>query len=312
MDCVLKVTEKTELNQISLTGVRGIVLIGLLIAQPRSLEDIRKAFIELGIMEDENSDDILRIDLNTLKIMGCEISRASARTDFKYVLGKHPFAFNIEDYELCLLKKAYNTAKSKVDIFGMIAYDDLFKKIASRVCDEDKKEALLGISVLKRYDIQMLKDLLLDCSQNRTLRLMYKKIPTVSEEQKEIVAQKLVFQNDKVYLYGYDLEKEDSVVLLVSRIKSILARKLEKAKFNQTYTKVSFTLTTDNFIELQEDEAILSNTGNSYEIEGNYHNEFLAVQRILSFGPKCVVTEPVEFKNAVVAKLKEMRAVYEK
>lgn len=309
---MLKVIEKTELNQISLTGVRGIVLIGLLISQPRSLEEIRKTFIELGIMEDENSDDILRIDLNTLKIMGCEISRASARTDFKYVLGKHPFAFNIEDYELSLLKKAYNLAKSKVDIFGILAYDDLFKKIASRVCDEDKKEALLGISVLKRYDTQMLKDLLLDCNQNRTLHLTYKKTPSVNEEQKEIVAQKLVFQNDKVYLYGYDLKKEDSVVLLANRIKSILTRKLEKAKFNQTFTKVRFTLTADDFIELQDDETILSNTDNFYKIEGNYHNEFLAVQRILSLGSKCVVTEPEEIKNTVIARLKEMRAVYEK
>ncbi len=309
---MLKVTEKTELNQISLTGVRGIVLIGLLIAQPRSLEEIRKAFIELGIMEDGNSDDILRIDLNTLKIMGCDISRSSAKTNFKYVLGNHPFAFNIEDYELCLLKKAYNTAKFNVDIFGIIAYDDLFKKIASRVCDEDKKEALLGISVLKRYDIQMLKDLLLDCNQNRTLRLLYRKSLSIGDEQKELVAQKLVFQNDKVYLYGYDLEKEEPIVLLVSRIKSILARKLEKAKFNQTFTKVCFTLTTDDYIELQDDETILSKTENSYKIEGRYHNDFLAMQRILSFGSKCVVTEPVEMKNAVIAKLKEMRAIYEK
>lgn len=309
---MFKVSEKTELNQISLTGVRGIVLIGLLIAQPRSLEEIRKAFIELGIMEDENSDDILRIDLNTLKIMGCEISRSSARTNFKYVLGKHPFAFNIEDNELNLLRKAYNTAKSKTDILGIIAYDDLFKKIASRICDENKKEELLGISVLKHYDVQILKDLLLDCKQNRTLCLVYKKSPSANEVQKEIVAQKLVFQNDKVYLYGYDLKKNDSVVLLTSKIKSVLTRKLEKAKFNQAFTKVRFVLTTDNFVELQEDEAILNNIENSYEIEGNYHNEFLAIQRILSFGSKCVVTEPVEIKNAVIAKLKEMRAIYEK
>ena len=202
---MFKIADKTELNQISLTGVRGIVLAGLLIMQPRSLEEIRKAFIELNIMENENSDDILRIDLNTLKIMGCEISRASAKTGFKYVLGKHPFAFKIDDEEIGLLKKAYNQAKTHTDMLGILSYDDLFRKIASRVCEEDKKEALLGISILKRYDIEMLKDLLLDCSQGRTLNLVYKKPSSTSEESKEVVAQKLVFQNDKVYLYGFDL-----------------------------------------------------------------------------------------------------------
>lgn len=307
---MFKIAEKTELNQISLTGVRGIVLVGLLIIKPRSLEEIRQAFIELNIMEDENSDDILRIDLNTLKIMGCEISRASQKTDFKYVLGKHPFAFKIEDSEIMLLKKAYNQAKSHADIAGILGYDDLFRKIASRVCDEDKKEALLGISVLKRYDVQMLKDLLLDCAQGRTLSIVYKKPSSNIEENKEVVAQKLVFQNDKVYLYGYDLEKKDSVVLLVSRIKTILSRRLEKTEFEQNSVKVRFVLEASSFSELEEGEVILDNKDGSFVVEGNYHNDFLAVQRILSLGSKCVVTEPVEFKNTIVTKLKEMRKSY--
>lgn len=307
---MFKIAEKTELNQISLTGVRGIVLAGLLIIKPRSLEEIRQAFIELNIMEDENSDDILRIDLNTLKIMGCEISRASQKTDFKYVLGKHPFAFKIEDSEIMLLKKAYNQAKSHADIAGILGYDDLFRKIASRVCDEDKKEALLGISVLKRYDVQMLKDLLLDCAQGRTLSIVYKKPSSNIEETKEVVAQKLVFQNDKVYLYGYDLEKKDSVVLLVSRIKTILSRRLEKTEFEQNSVKVRFVLEASSFSELEEGEVILDNKDGSFVVEGNYHNDFLAVQRILSLGSKCVVTEPVEFKNTIVTKLKEMRKSY--
>lgn len=307
---MFKIAEKTELNQISLTGVRGIVLAGLLIIKPRSLEEIRQAFIELNIMEDENSDDILRIDLNTLKIMGCEISRASQKTDFKYVLGKHPFAFKIEDSEIMLLKKAYNQAKSHADIAGILGYDDLFRKIASRVCDEDKKEALLGISVLKRYDVQMLKDLLLDCAQGRTLSIIYKKPSSNIEETKEVVAQKLVFQNDKVYLYGYDLEKKDSVVLLVSRIKTILSRRLEKTEFEQNSVKVRFVLEASSFSELEEGEVILDNKDGSFVVEGNYHNDFLAVQRILSLGSKCVVTEPVEFKNTIVTKLKEMRKSY--
>ncbi len=307
---MFKLDETTELNQISLTGARGIVLIGLLIAQPRSLEEIRRAFIELKIMEEENSDDILRIDLNTLKVMGCEISRASAKTGFKYVLGKHPFSFKIQEEELNILKKAYNQAKSSTDLAGILEYDDLFKKIASRVYDEEMKEALLGISVLKRYDIQLLKDLLLDCAQGRTLSLIYNKTPAGGEDKKEVVAQKLVFQSDKVYLYGYDLEKKESVTLLVNKIKSVLARKLEKANFEPSTVKVRFVLNSSSVSELQEGEVILENNGNTFVVEGNYHNNFIAVQRILSFGSKCVVTEPQEFKNTIIAKLKEMRESY--
>ena len=64
---MFKPADKSELNQVSLTGLRGIVLLGLLIEAPRSLKEIREIFTELNIFEPEHSDDILRIDINTLK-----------------------------------------------------------------------------------------------------------------------------------------------------------------------------------------------------------------------------------------------------
>ena len=89
---MFKTADKTELNQISLTGLRALVLIGLLIAKPRSFNEIRRAFIDLKIIDEKTSNDILRIDLNTIKLMGCDISRSSAKTDFRYILTKHPFS----------------------------------------------------------------------------------------------------------------------------------------------------------------------------------------------------------------------------
>ena len=113
---MFKPVEKSELNQISLTGMRAIVLLGLLIEAPRSLQEIREKFISLNIMEPEHSDDILRIDLNTLRFMGCEISRADSRSDGKYVMTKHPFALDISEKEIDLIKKAYKKIKSNADI----------------------------------------------------------------------------------------------------------------------------------------------------------------------------------------------------
>ena len=308
---MFKIAEKTELNQISLTGVRAIVLAGLLMVQPRSLDEIRKAFIDLNIMEDDNSDDILRIDLNTLKIMGCEISRASQKTDYKYVLGKHPFAFKMNDEQLGVLKKAYNNYKNDTDIVSLIELDLLLKKIASRICDSEIKEKLLGVSALRHFDIQTVKDLLVDCNQGRTLSLMYRKTATQPEEEKEIVAQKLVFQNDKIYLHGYDLSKQDTIVLHIGRITKILARKLVKTKVETKVYKIRYELESSRYTKLQEGETIIGvKDDNTFEIEGSYANEFYAAQRVLSLGSKCVVVEPSEFKNTIVTKLKEMRKSY--
>jgi predicted DNA-binding transcriptional regulator YafY len=310
-DNVFKTADRTELNQISLTGIRSIVLAGLLIMAPRSLDEIRKAFVDLQIMEDDNSDDILRIDLNTLKHMGCEISRSSAKTNFKYVLGKHPFSFTMTENELKALKKAYSKIAESASLQLLISYDELFKKISAYVSDPEAKEAFLGISALRHFDSQEIKELLLDCSNQRTIELLYQKPASKNPEKKEIVAQNLVFQNEKMYLYGYDLEKQESVVLNYKRIKSILSRKLKQDGIEVKSVQVKFTLDGVLNKRLQANEKVVEKNGKTLTVVGDYHNEFLAIQRILSFGSKCKVIEPVEFKNVIISKLKEMRKNYE-
>lgn len=307
---MFKVAEEQELNQISLTGVRGIIMVGLLITAPRSLEEIKQAFIELKVMDQNASDDILRIDLNTIKIMGCELSRPSPSNGYRYTIKKHPFDFKISDIEINILKRAYKRLKLKADISTIIKYDELFKKISSRICEDSQREALLGISVLKRYNVSLLKDLMLDCSQNRVLDLSYRKVGSHKDSKKQVVAQNLVFKSDKIYLYCHDLATNEPVVLLVDRLKSVDARHIEKHDFEPSVTKVLFKLNTNSLDEFQDGEVIVENEDNLYTVEGHYHNDFIAAQRILSFGSRCVVLEPVEFKNTIINKLKEMRETY--
>ena len=155
---MLKIDGVTDLNQISLTGVRSLALIGLLIVAPMSLEEIREAFINMKIMEKDASDDILRIDLNTIKAMGCEISRSCAKTSYKYVLSKHPFSISVNEDDIKLLKRIYDKIKTTANVSLLIDYDTLFNKISSYIYDETIKEAFLGISILKYFDIRKVKN----------------------------------------------------------------------------------------------------------------------------------------------------------
>ena len=137
---MFKPADKSELNQVSRTGLRGIVLLGLLIEAPRSLKEIREIFIDLNIFEPEHSDDILRIDINTLKASGCEITKANAKTGFKYRLLKHPFSLNILKDEINVIKKAYKKIKDSSNIELILKYDELFKKLAEYIDDSEAKE----------------------------------------------------------------------------------------------------------------------------------------------------------------------------
>ncbi len=308
---VLVLDGKTDLNQISLTGVRAITLLGLLAVAPRSMEEIRQAFLDLKIMDVSHSDDILRIDINTLKSFGCEISRSSAKTGFKYVLEKYPFAFPIDSDDIKILRQFFDKVKNSLDISKLIECDKLLYKISERILDADLKEKFLGISPLKRYDIEMVKELAAACANKYTLKLMYKKQYEQEPAEKEIVAQKLVFVNDKLYLYGYDFEKQDSVTLLFRRIKSIISKRLTDKEFEQKKFVVKFEITEFAENVLNENEKIVKKEGNSCLVEGSYFNEFLAVQRILSLGSQCMVKEPAKTRAAIISKLKEIKRLYD-
>lgn len=308
---MLKIAENTELNQISLTGLRGIAMMELLLEAPRSLQELRDIFIDWKIMEPEHSNDILRIDLNTLRYMGCEISRADARTDGKYVLTKHPFSINISNDEIAVLNRAYKKIKAKMDIALALKFDDLFKKFAEHMNDGETKENLLGISILRSVDTAVVKDLIGDCKHKRTLKLIYKNPSAKESSEKTIICQKIALQNDNVYLYGFDVSKNKSVVLNAKRILSIISRLAGDFGVEIRTTNVKFFLKSFGISELnEENEEIVETLENGYIVEGKYYNSFFAIQRVLSFGSNCTVLEPVEIREEVVNKLKSMRDVY--
>ena len=307
---MIKSATKTELSQISLTGVRAIVLLGLLVERPRSIQEIKDAFIEYNLMEESNSFDTIRIDINTLKHMGCVITRPSNSTNHKYILTKHPFSLNLVEDEIKVLKRVYNKIKLSYSLSMLIKYHEFFKKIALYTSDDYTKEALLGISILKHYDIEKLKQLENDCKFQHTLTLEYKN-PTKNDIGiKEIVVQRLFVKSDKVYLQGFDVKKDASVVLNVSRILKILARAFKKETKAPKLTKIKFLLKDMNTITLEDCESIVESTENGYIVEAEYLNDFYARQRILSFGSICKVIEPIEFKQDIIQKLKEMRGLY--
>jgi len=308
----LVLDEKYDLNQVSLTGVRALVLMGLLVTSPRSLEEIREKFLEYNIMDNSQSNDILRIDMNTLKSFGCEISRSSAKTGFKYVLTKHPFDIKISKDETKMLKKVFDKIKNSLDITKLIELDKFLNKLSKHIYDPETKETFLGISPLKYYNMEMVKELYAACANNYTVKLDYRKSYSKQPDRKEIVAQKLVYNNDKLYLYGFDIEKQENVTLLFNRIKAVISKSLTTNKIKSGTLKIKFLSKDFDTDFLTTEENILESNDSGYIIEGNYHNEFLAIQRILSLGSKCTVIEPLAFKNKIISKLKEMRKLYEK
>ena len=96
----------------------------------------------------------------------------------------------------------------------------------------------------------------------------------------------------------------------IRRIKSILSRKFIKQNIEIDQVKVLFRLKNTRLGKLELNEEIVEKFEEDSLIEGYYHNDFLAMQRVLSFGSDCIVVEPLEIKNNIIAKIKEMRETY--
>ena len=171
---MLKAVNKDELCQISLTGARALTLLGLLAEKPYSLDEIKEKFVDYNIMSDSNSNDIIRIDINTLKKMGCEISRAGMTTNYKFKLMKNPFNLNMSIEEVAIIKRAYNKIKNSLNTEELIQYYELFNKIAEQLLDNDAKKDLLNISGINYSNVEKIKKFTQDCKYVKNLTILYK------------------------------------------------------------------------------------------------------------------------------------------
>ena len=288
-----------------------MTLLGLLIDRPMSLEEIKNVFVSLKLMDESGSEDVVRIDINTLKKMGCKITRADRKTNNKFVLKDHPFKIYITKEELNVLKRVFNKVKENADISLLVLYDNLFKKIMPHIADEEAKEILAGISPLKQYSSLVIDRLKTACKQKSVVKFVYK-APTFSEEaEKEIYADKLILQNNKLYLYGVDKNSGNSVYFNIKRIVKILSCTTADDYRTADPIVVRFLLKDFGISGLADNEEIESGDAeNGFVICGRYHNSFFAIQRILSFGSACTVIEPNDIRNRVVEILQRMRDVY--
>lgn len=297
-------------RQISLTGVRAIVILALLNVKPCTFEEIKDFLIASNIVTREYSIDTIRIDLNTLKYIGCEISKAIKRTDNKYTLLSHPFSLLLSDEEVSTLAKIYKNIYKNLSLERLLEYDNLFEKLADAVNDEEIKERLKGISVLKGLDNNLVKEILKYTKKHTRITIAYTAGNTKDVEY-DITVEKLGFRSDKLYMYCFNHSINKRMFLNFSRLKKILCRSIVTSDVNSDDTVVEFKLKNHKNYQLDESEEILSTDGDIALVRGSYYTEFIAMQRVLSFGADCVVESPSELKENLIEKLRSMRQQYD-
>lgn len=91
--------ELKDIDNISTTGYRIISIFKMLLNKPYSEDEINENLQEDVASCRKLSQDTICIYINTLRQIGCEISRPSKKNDFKYVLKSHPFSLTLAKEE---------------------------------------------------------------------------------------------------------------------------------------------------------------------------------------------------------------------
>ena len=304
-------TQKVTYNLMSFTAFKALVLFKELTIAPKSYREICDIFYNHPYLREKISIDTLRVYLNSLKRLGCEVKRVKANGDkeSRYMIISHPFELKYTPEQLQSALKVFKTLVKNIDIEELIAMEEFFEKIGTYIKNEDFINEVKKISLLKDIDKDLLKKLI-ECCENKNQIIITYVSPNSGTKKMELIADKIKIENNKIYLCGLGFEYKQYGTFLISRIKKIdeikientIPEGLEKVKIVYELYKPS--------VDLECYEKIIEKTNKKIIIEAEVSNLFLFRQKLLFFGQNCKIISPDNFKNEFISLLKDMKAGY--
>ncbi len=307
-----------ELDNVNLTALRILVIFDMLLKAPCDISEINEK-LEKEVKDCKKlSRDTICIYLNTLRVLGCVISRPTKNNDFKYNLVSHPFQLSLTEKEvetLIELRKYFSTLcewRTTVEI------DNLFNKILENLTSstqklfQSAKKNILCREVTSEKFLRSIKQLEKYCKQNKTLTLLYKS-PESGEKNITLNAEEITMENGAFYLWGYSDELETTMYLRVDRILDIKTVSLRHNKIERVFFKAIYKLKTGSDYPslISEKDRMLERSGDEFIIETTVSNKFRFFQKILSYGSDCTVLHPEKVREEIALNLANILKIYD-
>jgi predicted DNA-binding transcriptional regulator YafY len=317
MKTVIKQLNIKDIDNISVTAYRILSILNLLLNGPVSDQEINEKLKEDILGARSLSQDTIYIYMNTLRSIGCEISRPSKNTDYKYVMKNNPFKIKLNEQEASTIVKVRKYANThdnwklnlKFDIIHKLLSDKYLQNESLKMIEQVEKSILQKHKLNVKYNL--IKSIEKYCNKKWTLLINYNS-PISGEKLIQISAEKICFENGAYYLWGYNLDLNETQYLRVDRISEIKGINIKNdPEVSKAYT-VIFKLTGSSALIYSPriGESIVKRNNNETIIELKNNSKFKILQNILSFGSDCTVISPEEIKNEVVLKLKSAYNVY--
>lgn len=310
---VYNVKRNIEANKsvICLTAYKAYVLFKYLLHSPLSIDEIIRLYQENSIIDKKFSKDTIRITVNTLREIGCEIEKPTPTNGNKYILHSHPFGLNLNENQLNTLEEIEKDFASSNNWQLVIEVGKLWEKIALLTNNEEVIEKIRSFNPFNNIDEKILDELKIHCKNKSKIKILYFS-PREGNLTLDIICDYISSESEKLYLWCYNYEHDAVSYLRIDRILNIISIYKDCEKFSYPKFDVIYTLkgqTKCTFLKTNNDELIESNE-EYIKIKSTVISEFNFIQKILSYGNDCKIIEPQWLKTKLITKLNLMKAIY--
>lgn len=298
-------------NLMTFSGFKGMLIFNMLIEKPCSYKEIQAAIANNPCLSETVSFDTIRIYMNSLREIGCNIQTIRKGKDKLFYIDNHPFELKITDKQVQGIIKVYKAISKSISIDEFITLKSFFDKISVYITNEDLKRKLEKISPINKIDFELINRLREHAANNSEITIEYNSGAS-KKKNIDILVNKMYISNGKLYIAGINSEYGNYSSFLVSKISKIVSVNVNERKLQIPVLHVIYEITkTDNpEFELMENEKILKEDNGKLVIEITSENKFMITQRVLSLANRCKVISPSDYKDEIIACLKKMKESY--
>lgn len=204
------------------TAYRIFKLLLWLYEKPLTLDELNERFYHDPEIQRRLSPDSIWLYINTLKALGCEITRPTRSNGFRYELLHHPFGVYLVKDTLNMLAQLKILAEEQLSFMEILALDRFFKKVLRRSSLGDEDNLIQGLFHASRsldYEkwmpqIHRLQGLI---QLNQLLEITYQS-PVEGKERFYFLPEEFVYQNGLLYLRGNQSDRQEPSLLRLERI----------------------------------------------------------------------------------------------
>lgn len=313
MNNILQIDNEKQAGKLVKTGYRMLKILSLLIEKPCNYQVINEAFSKDFYLAKSVSDDMICMYINTLREIGCDISRPSKTNSFCYVLNSHPFEFKISEKESKTLEIILKNLVKSNDWKLLLDVCEFFAELKNFCSKDSDFNFLHVISSFMRLDFELVKKINYYCEKEKFIVVEYNS-PNSGLKEIGLRVQKISLENERFYLWGHNPELKELQYLRVDRIKKITVISIKETDFKgDDFPMARYKLLNQsikNFIP-SEGQNVLKIENKEIFIEEKVKNRFAFVQKILSYGEDCEILEPSDIREEIISEIEELLKIYD-